>query len=118
MMSAKRLTWLVGIVSLVICLSTWAMDLTHMVAECIYCRSERTMIGLLGIIILLPPYPYIRRYSGCVAGFFGASVATQQMMLILKNGSMLSMEMWLATGALMIIAGQVLFIFYNEQDRP
>lgn len=115
-MTLKRLTWLFGILSLVIALSTWVMDLTHLVIECIYCRSERTIIGLLGVLILLPIFPHITRYFACVAGFFGASVASQQVILILKSGEMFPFELWLATGALFILVGQVLFICYLE-DR-
>ncbi len=70
---------LIGAVALLISIVAWASDLTGMVYECPYCRSQRTVIGLLGIFLMLPnPRYWITRYVGSVLGFFGASVAATQ----------------------------------------
>ncbi len=111
-MTLKRLSLLIGIVSLLICLATWAIDLSNLVIHCIYCRNQRTIIGLLGILLILPIHPYLTRYLSLVLGFFGASVASQQIMLIMKNSHFLSPELPLSIAALFFIIGQVFFINY------
>lgn len=116
-MSHKQVAVLIGTVSILVSLLTWAMDLNHWVIECIYCRSERTMIGLLGLLILLPAYPYMTRYLSFVLGFFGASVASQQIILILKTGSLFPLELPLAIAAFLFIIGQVFFILEIEITR-
>lgn len=115
-MKLKGLKLYIGIFALVVCLATWALDLTHLVIDCIYCRSERTMIGFLGILLILPIHQYLTRYLAFVAGFFGASVAAQQILLILKNGSLFPLELPLAIAALFIIVGLVFFICYVALD--
>ena len=45
---------IVGLLALLICAATWALDLTQLVYECPFCRAQRTVIGLLGLILLLP----------------------------------------------------------------
>ncbi|MGC1182378.1 hypothetical protein [Legionella sp.] len=109
-MSRKQFALFIGTISIVLSLVTWTMDLNHLVPKCIYCRCERTMIGLLGVLILLPVFPYLTRYFSLVFGFFGASVAAQQIILILKMGSLFPIELSLVVAALFIIIGQVLFI--------
>lgn len=55
------------------------MDVFAIVSPCAYCRVQRTVIGLLGLILLLP---YLRsfclRYLGNVLAFFGAVIAAMQ----------------------------------------
>ena len=109
-MTPRRLSLFLGILSLVICLSTWLLDLGGLVINCIYCRNERTIIGLLGILLLLPIYSYITRYLSFVLGFYGASVAAQHIMLIMKNSHFYSPQLPLSIAALFIIIGQVYFI--------
>jgi len=116
-MKLKGLTLFIGVCALIVCLATWTLDLTHLVIDCIYCRSERTMIGFLGILILLPIHHYITRYLAFVAGFFGASVAAQQTLLILKSGSLFLFELPLSIAALFIIVGLVFFICYLDEKK-
>lgn len=103
----------VGLLSLLICIVTWAMDLFGIVEECIYCRSERTIIGILGIIILIPIWNYIRSYLSWVFGFFGADVASAQIFLNLEEGKVGVMFL-LAICALFIIVAQVWFVHYLD----
>ncbi|MEX0300194.1 MAG: hypothetical protein AB3N28_14065 [Kordiimonas sp.] len=70
---------LIGAIALIISIIAWITDLTGMVYECPYCRTQRTVIGLLGIILMLPnPRHWIPRYIGSVFGFLGAYVAANQ----------------------------------------
>lgn len=88
------------------------MDITNIVEHCIYCRIERTAIGLLGLLLLLPYFPYFRLYLCALFGFFGASTAAQHIVLLLANKMYLSIELPLASAALIIIILQMYFIFY------
>lgn len=106
----KRMVYIFGILSILICLGTWSIDLFGWVNPCLYCRIERTIIGLLGLIILLPKFPF-NYYLSFVFGFFGASVTSQQLLLFLRNFSF-TIEIALVMAALFIIIGQMLFIYY------
>ncbi|KTC87704.1 MULTISPECIES: hypothetical protein [Legionella] len=110
-MTHRRLSIFLGLISLAISLATWSLDLSHLVINCIYCRNERTIIGLLGILLLLPIYPYITSYLSLAFGFYGASVCAQHIMLIMKNSHFTSPQLPLAIAALLIIIGQLFFIF-------
>lgn len=70
---------LVGIIAIVISVVAWASDLTGHVYECPYCRTQRTVIGLLGLILLLPnPGHWVARYVATVIGFLGLHVGSAQ----------------------------------------
>ena len=70
---------LIGIIALIISIVTWASDLTGVVYECPFCRTQRTAIGLLGIILMLPnPGHWISKYVATVIGFLGLHVAAAQ----------------------------------------
>lgn len=69
----------VGIVAILIAIATWAVDLTDLVYACPYCRSQRTVIGLLGLLLMLPnPAHWLVRYLSAVFALFGLSVAATQ----------------------------------------
>lgn len=84
-MNIRALIVLIGIVSILVSITTWVMDLTGLVEQCIYCRTQRTVIGLLGIVMLLPAIKYLLAYIGYVLGFFGSHVASAQMFLNLRH---------------------------------
>ena len=65
-----------GILALIVCAATWALDLTELVYECPFCRAQRTVIGLLGLIILLPWYRHwLSRYLAAIFAVFGESLS-------------------------------------------
>lgn len=70
---------LIGVVALLIGIGAWVLDLTGLVYECPFCRTQRTVIGVLGLILMMPnPRHWILRYIGCVIAFLGAHVAAAQ----------------------------------------
>jgi len=77
-MNTNKLLIVFGSLSILISMVTWGMDLSHMVEACMYCRNERTMISLLGILMLLPKHRYITAYFSLLFGFYGAYVAADQ----------------------------------------
>lgn len=110
-MTLERVSKIAGLLALLVCLITWAMDLNEMVTQCIYCRNERSIIGVLGVLLLLPVYPCITRYFGLVAGFYGASVSSQHIMLIMNHSHFDSPQLPFTAAALFIIIGLVSLIF-------
>ncbi|MDO6838557.1 hypothetical protein Q4602_03680 [Paraglaciecola chathamensis] len=70
---------IVGLVAIVISLVAWTSDLSGMVYICPYCRAQRTVIGILGLMLISPSATHwIAKYIGLVIGFFGATVAANQ----------------------------------------
>lgn len=70
---------IVGLVAIVISLVAWTSDLSGMVYICPYCRAQRTVIGILGLMLISPAATHwIAKYIGMVIGFFGATVAANQ----------------------------------------
>jgi len=114
-MQRKAIIYTVGVLSIVISLATWVIDFMGMVEPCIYCRTERSVIGLLGILILLPVIPYISRYVAFVLGFFGAYVASQQVFLTIMEQSF-DFSFVMAVAAVWIIIAQSMFVSYL--DKP
>lgn len=110
-MAHRRLSVYLGLLSLVLCLTTWALDLNQFVTQCIFCRNERTVIGILGIMLLLSAKSHLIRYPSLVFGFYGASTSAQHIMLIMNHGHFSSPQLPLTILALFIIIGQVYFIF-------
>lgn len=115
-MTLKRFAILFGLLTLIIALATWATDLAHLTVQCIYCRSERTIMGILGIMLMLPIYPYLSRYLAYVLGFLGASIAAQQVMLVLQHSGIMSFKFVLVIAVLFIIVGQVFLISLLDKD--
>ena len=70
---------IVGLVAIVISLVAWTSDLSGIVYICPYCRAQRTVIGILGLMLISPAATHwIAKYIGLVIGFFGATVAANQ----------------------------------------
>ena len=126
-MDTALLNWLsnnkkiVGFVAIVICILAWASELTDLVYVCPYCRTQRTIIGILGLSLLLPnPRNWINLYlSSCIAAF-GFYVASHQHFAGWKKimsgsfewGEQWFINPWLLSGcALFIISGLLLLIW-------
>jgi hypothetical protein len=107
---------ILGAVALAVCIVTWWMDLTGLVFECVYCRTQRTAIGIAGILLMFPnPRAWWVRYPASAVCFLGASVAAAQLFLVIRNvssGKPLNVEVViLATGALFALVGMAMILF-------
>lgn len=70
---------LLGAIAILVCIGTWAVDLADLVYHCPYCRTQRSVIGLLGLMMILPhPGHWMSRYIGTVIGVLGLVVAAEQ----------------------------------------
>lgn len=70
---------IVGLLAIVISIAAWSTDLLGIVYVCPYCRVQRSVIGLLGLLLITPAVTYwIGKYFALVISFFGATVAANQ----------------------------------------
>jgi len=113
---------LLGILAIAVCAVTWWTDLAGLVHECVYCRTQRTAIGVVGLFMILPnPRIWWLRYPAVCVAVLGAHVAAAQLFLVIRNlnaGEPSNpMNMILAAGALGVLIGQALLLFTAERQR-
>lgn len=109
-----------GFIAILIGTGAWAMEFAGTVYICPYCRVQRTVILLLGLIMVLPfSKHWITRYVASVMGFMGAVVAVNQNFMgwvkISKGEFVFSEQLYidpflLSAGSLFIIIGQLWLI--------
>ena len=119
-------TRLIGIAAIAVSLLTWISEFMGVVYECPYCRVQRTVIGLLGLLVLLPrPFHWTVRYLASVIGAFGFSVGSTQhfggwrrmMAGEFTWGEQWYVNSWLLSAcALFMISGLVLLIWAREPE--
>ncbi len=112
---------LLGAIALVIAIITWAVDISGLVYACPYCRTQRTAIGLLGILMMLPrPGHWLSLWLGTVVASLGMVVAATQNFGGWKKiwaGSFSLGEQWyinsflLSGAAMFILSAQLLLLF-------
>jgi disulfide bond formation protein DsbB len=112
---------LLGLIAIAISILTWTAELTGMVYVCPYCRTQRTVIGLLGLLMVTSnPGFWISRYVGAVLAAFGLVVGSTQHFAgwrkIMKGEFVLSPKVYddaflLSGAAIFIITAQVLLLY-------
>ena len=110
---------LLGGLAILLCLGTWWLDLAELVHPCVYCRTQRTAIGLAGALMLLPdPRAWWVRWIATAVCFFGAHTSVAQLFLIVRavnDGEEFGvLNLVMAGGALFTLTGQILLIFQRE----
>ncbi len=99
-----------GLIAIFISAFTWGLELAHFVPACPYCQTQRTMMGLLGILMVLPNYRYISLYLAVVFGVYGIHVSCMQIFNNFKTQTFMNEFFPLASAALFIMVGQVLML--------
>jgi disulfide bond formation protein DsbB len=109
-----------GFIAVIIGAGAWGMEFAGTVYICPYCRVQRTVILLLGVIMVLPfSKHWISRYVASVMGFMGAVVAVNQNFMgwvkISKGEFAFNEQLYidpflLSAGSLFIIIGQMWLI--------
>ena len=109
-----------GLIAIIIGAGAWGMEFAGTVYICPYCRVQRTVILLLGVIMVLPfSKHWITRYVASVTGFMGAVVAVNQNFMgwvkISKGEFAFNEQLYidpflLSAGSLFIIIGQLWLI--------
>ena len=115
---------LLGTVAILIGGGAWMMEFAGAVYICPYCRVQRTVIMLLGLLMVLPfAHFWISQYVASVIGFMGAVVAVNQnfmgWMKISKGEFTFADPLYidpflLSAGSLFIIIGQLWLILSNS----
>ena len=114
--------WLVGLLAIALSAATWALDFTDVVYPCPYCRAQRTVIGLLGVLALLPnPGGWLKRYLASVFAVFGLTVGSTQHFRgwtrIMKGeftwGEQWYVNSWLLSGGAVFIITALLLLIWS-----
>ena len=110
-----------GLAAIAICIIAWTLELTDLVYVCPYCRAQRTIIGLLGLSLLLPnPRHWMNLYFASTTAAFGFFIAAYQhfegwkkiMFGEFEWGEHWYINSWLLSGcALFLISGLLLLIW-------
>ena len=113
-----------GIIAILIGLGAWSMEFAGTVYICPYCRVQRTVILLLGLIMVLPiARHWMLQYFASVIGFLGAVVAVNQNFMgwvKISKGEFVFNELLyidpflLSSGSLFIIIGQLWLILGKD----
>lgn len=117
-----------GLIAIIIGAGAWGMEFAGTVYICPYCRVQRTVILLLGVIMVLPfSKHWISRYAASVMGFMGAVVAVNQNFMgwvKISKGEFAFNELLyidpflLSAGSLFIIIGQLWLILTKAPANP
>ena len=117
-----------GLIAIIIGAGAWGMEFAGTVYICPYCRVQRTVILLLGVIMVLPfSKHWISRYAASVMGFVGAVVAVNQNFMgwvKISKGEFAFNELLyidpflLSAGSLFIIIGQLWLILTKAPANP
>lgn len=119
----KHRIW-VGLLAILICAGTWTVDLMELVYNCPYCRAQRTVIGLLGLLLLMPNLRFwLVRYLSAVFAIFGLGVAVRQHFggWAAMNrgefewGDIWFINPWLLSGCAIFIITALLLLIWSER---
>ena len=115
-----------GLIAIIIGAGAWGMEFAGTVYICPYCRVQRTVILLLGLIMILPfSHHWVMRYVASVIGFMGAVVAVNQNFMgwvkISKGEFTFNEQLYidpflLSAGSLFIIIGQLWLLLSKDAD--
>lgn len=113
---------LLGVLAILVCLVTWGIDLVGWVYKCPYCRVQRSAIGAVGVLMVLPdPRVWWIRYGAVAVCVLGVNVASAQLFLVFRNltsGQPSNpLNLVLATGALFVLVGQALILFTGKPEN-
>jgi|SRR6056300_1345669 len=113
----QRNQFALGLVAILIGAGAWGMEFAGTVYICPYCRVQRTVILILGIMMILPfSHHWVMKYFASVIGFLGAVVAVNQNFMgwvkISKGEFAFNEQLYidpflLSSGSLFIIIGQL-----------
>jgi len=116
---------IIAFLAIIISIATWWMDIAGVVYECPYCRTQRTVIGILGAMLLLPfAHHWLVKLITIQIGGFGFVVAATQHFRgwakIWSNEFMLNATLWtdptiLSAVAMFIILFLVMIILNQSK---
>lgn len=114
----KYIRW-VGLVTLLIAGFTWMEDIMGWVPHCIYCRTVRTSIGILAILMILPRCRILTPILALPVAFMGAHVASALIFRRFRDSIFLDEFILLSVSAMFIIAVQIFMLCAAKKpDSP
>jgi disulfide bond formation protein DsbB len=117
----------IGVLAIVICVLAWATELAELVYICPFCRVQRTIIGMLGLLLLFNPQHWFNRWISSTLAFLGLVVASMQhfkgwakiMAGEFSWGEYWYANAWVLSGcALFIMTGLILYIWAWRPAEP
>jgi len=122
----QRNQFALGVLAILIGAGAWGMEFAGTVYICPYCRVQRTVILLLGIMMILPfAHHWVMKYFASVIGFLGAVVAVNQNFMgwvkISKGEFAFNEQLYidpfmLSSGSLFIIIGQLWLLMMAKRE--
>ena len=122
----QRNQFALGVLAILIGAGAWGMEFAGTVYICPYCRVQRTVILLLGIMMILPfAHHWVMKYFASVIGFLGAVVAINQNFMgwvkISKGEFAFNEQLYidpflLSSGSLFIIIGQLWLLMMAKRE--
>ena len=122
----QRNQFALGVLTILIGAGAWGMEFAGTVYICPYCRVQRTVILLLGIMMILPfAHHWVMKYFASVIGFLGAVVAVNQNFMgwvkISKGEFAFNEQLYidpflLSSGSLFIIIGQLWLLIMAKRE--
>ena len=122
----QRNQFALGVLAILIGAGAWGMEFAGTVYICPYCRVQRTVILLLGIMMILPfAHHWVMKYFASVIGFLGAVVAVNQNFMgwvkISKGEFAFNEQLYidpflLSSGSLFIIIGQLWLLLMAKRE--
>lgn len=110
----------IGVLAIVICAVAWATELAELVYICPFCRAQRTIIGILGLLLLFNPQHWLNRWISSSFAALGLVVAGMQHFkgwAKIMSGEFTWGEYWYANSwvlsgfAIGIMTGLILYIW-------
>lgn len=117
----------IAIGAIIISLGAWVTEWAELVYICPYCRAQRTIIGLLGLLLLANPQHWLTRWIASVLAVFGLVVAGMQHFNGWKKimsgefswGEYWYANAWMLSGfAMFIITGLILYLWAWHPAMP
>jgi hypothetical protein len=118
---------ILGVIAIIVGLGAWIMDLMGYVYICPFCRAQRTVIAILGLVMILHPLRhFILLYITSILGFYGTFVASSQHFrgwVSIQQGKFNWHDPWylepfmLSFFAICIIIAQVWLIFLSQSEN-
>ena len=111
-LASQLLSWIryLGFAAILLSLTTWALDLLGIVEMCPFCRVQRSAIGLLGILMVLPCLRWVTVFLTLLIGVMGTHVSSAHLFMHIKNETFTWMFTGLAFAAFCIQLGQILLL--------
>ncbi|MEO9599239.1 hypothetical protein [Parasphingorhabdus sp.] len=110
----------IALLAIAICVIAWITELAGLVYVCPFCRAQRTVIGLLGLLLLTNPQHWLTRWIASTLAVLGLVVGGMQHFNGWKRimageftwGEYWYANSWVLSGcALFIITGLILYLW-------